>query len=405
MNLSWEIARRYLFGKKSTNAINWITRVVILCLSIGTATMILLLSVFNGFESLLSGLLNAYNPDLKIETIKGLYLNLDDDKLLKIKEIPGIVNISRTIQEVALFDYDGNQEAGIIKGVDTLYSKVTAIDSTLVRGEYVLEDNNLNYGVMGIGIFNKLLVNPGDALTPISVFMPKRNKRGPLDKDYKSLSLYPKAVFSVGNDDDGQMIITNYSFVNALLDQQDMTSFLEIDLDDKADEQVIRQQITVILGNNISIKNRYEQDEAYLRVMNIEKWLAFLLVSFTILILSFNLVGALWMIVIDKKKDLSILKSMGMPSQKVTGIFIRLGTLIGLLGIILGIFIALIFYILQKKYGLIAVPPGFMIDSYPIELRWSDILLTAFTTLIISILSSILPSLRAKNISAYVRHE
>lgn len=405
MKVSYDIARRYLFGKKSTSAINWITWIVILGMSIGTAAMIITMSVFNGFEGLVSGLFNAYNPDYKVYPVEGLYLDLDQDKLASIKDIKGIEKIARVIQEVAVFEYDGSQEAGYIKGVDESFTSVTDIDSTIVRGKFMLEDESLNYGVLGIGIFNKLSVNPSDALTPISVYMSKRKKRGPLDKDFKTQYLYAKGVFSVGNEDDSQVIIASFDFVNRLLDQKEAVSYLEIKKNNDANETSIREDLSKILGSNINIKNRYQQDEAYLKIMNIEKWVTFLLVALTILILSFNLVGSLWMIVLDKKKDISILRSMGMTSGQVTGIFLRLGVMIGLVGLIMGIIIALILYFLQKQYGLIEVPPGFMIDSYPIELKLSDFIIAIITVLAISMLASILPAFRAKAVSAFVRHE
>lgn len=405
MKVSFDIARRYLFGKKSTSAINWITWIVILGMSIGTAAMIITMSVFNGFEGLVSGLFNAYNPDYKVYPVEGLYLDLDQDKLASIKDIKGIEKIARVIQEVAVFEYDGSQEAGSIKGVDESFTSVTDIDSTIVRGNFMLEDESLNYGVLGIGIFNKLSVNPSDALTPITVYMSKRKKRGPLDKDFKTQYLYAKGVFSVGNEDDSQVIIASFDFVNRLLDQKEAVSYLEIKKNNDANETSIREDLTKILGSNINIKNRYQQDEAYLKIMNIEKWVTFLLVALTILILSFNLVGSLWMIVLDKKKDISILRSMGMTSGQVTGIFLRLGVMIGLVGLIIGIIIALILYFLQKQYGLIEVPPGFMIDSYPIELKLSDFIIAIITVLAISMLASILPAFRAKAVSAFVRHE
>lgn len=405
MQLSSKIAIRYLFGKKSTNAINWITWIVISGMAIGTAAMIISMSVFNGFENLISGLFNAYNPDLKVTPASGIYFNIDEHQIEDILEIKDIEAVSKVLQEVALFEYEGSQEAGYIKGVDKNFSKVTDVDSTLIRGNFILHENSISYGVLGVGMYNKLSVNPGDALTPITVYMPNKGKRGPLEKDYKSLSLYAKGVFSIGNEDDGQIIISNYDFVNRLLGNPDNISQLEIKTTEFFDEENVRKRLKAILGPDIVIKNRYEQDEAYLRIMNIEKFVAFLLVALTILIISFNLVGSLWMIVLDKKKDISILRSMGMTSNDIKSLFIRLGIFIGAMGLTIGIILALIIYFLQKQFGIVSVPPGFMIDSYPIDLKWIDFIATIFTVLIIAFIASLLPANRAKNISAYVRHE
>jgi len=405
MHITTDIARRYLFGKKSTNAINWISRIVILGMTIGTAAMIILMSVFNGFEGLLSNLFNAYNPDFKVYPKEGLYLDISEDQIISLKSIPEIQAVARTIQEVALFEYDGSQEAGYIKGVDESYTEVSNIDSIIVRGDFKLKDGAINLGVLGIGMFNKLSVNPSDGLTPITVYMPKRKKRGPLDTDYKALSIYAKGVFSVGNEDDTQVIISNFEFVNKLLDKDGAISYLEIKSSPDADENIIRDHIERVIGSGINVKNRYQQDEAYLRIMNIEKWVTFLIVALTILIISFNLVGSLWMIVLDKKKDISILRSMGMTPSHITKIFIQLGLLMGVVGMVLGMIISLILYALQVSYGLVSVPSGFLIESYPIALKWTDFLVAGSTVLIISFLASIFPALKTRNITSAVNSE
>ncbi len=401
MNLSIDIARRYLFGKKSTNAINWITWIVIAGMAIGTAVMIISMSFFNGFESIISNMVNSYNPDYKVYPIKGQYLELDSMQWNQVKQSDHIGEVSRSVQEVALFEYDGSQEAGIIKGVDENYINVTEIDSNIVRGNFIIKEGNINYGVLGIGIFNKLSVNPSDGLTPINIYMPKRKKKGPLDRDYVMKSFYAKGVFSVNNDEDSQVIISDFNFVNRLLDKKNAVSYLEIKANPGHNESRLREELQQILGENIIIKNRYEQEESYLRIMNIEKWVTFLLVALTILIISFNLVGSLWMIVIDKKKDISILMSMGFTSSEVRKIFMYLGILIGVVGMIVGVFLAIVFFVIQKQYGIISVPPGFMIDAYPIELKWTDFFISAITVLFISFLASIFPSRKVKTDMLY----
>ncbi|HPK10619.1 MAG TPA: ABC transporter permease, partial [Saprospiraceae bacterium] len=176
MNIVNTIAYRYLFGKKSTNAINLITGITTLGITIGTAALILILSVFNGFEYVLSGLFNAFNPDLKVELAEGKYLQVSDSLMREVKKIDGIAEASRILEEIALFEYNGSQEAGILKGVDDSYNKVTDIDSTIIRGKYMLSEGSIFYGVLGTKIYNKLSVNPSDAITPISVYMVKRKK-------------------------------------------------------------------------------------------------------------------------------------------------------------------------------------------------------------------------------------
>lgn len=373
-------------------------------LTVGTAALLLILSVFNGFEDLISKLMNAYNPDLKVVAAEGLFLELDSAQMAKVGAIPGVKQWSESLETVVLFDYDGSQEAGIVKGVDPHYQKVTNIDSTIVRGEYVTTQGNTRFAVLGSGMFNKLSVNPSDPLTPIVVYAALKSK-GPLSRDYATLELYPAGVFTVGSEEDMQYVLTDIQAVRELIQRPTATSSLEIDLEDQADVNSIRAALTGLLGNKVMIKDRYQQDEAFLRIMNIEKWIAYLIACLTLGLISFNLIGALWMIVLEKKRDISVLKSMGFTNLRVRKLVMQLGTLIGILGLVFGLILASILYWLQKNYDLVAVPPGFMIDAYPIEFRWQDFLLVSITVIFLAWLASLLPAFRASRISAFVRHE
>jgi lipoprotein-releasing system permease protein len=404
LNLSIDIARRYLFGKKSTNAINLITGVSVLGLTIGTAALLLILSVFNGFEDLISKLFNSYNPDLKIVPAQGIYLDIDSIQLDQIYHIKGVQSVSQTLEEVVLFEYDGSQEAGFLKGVDSNFIKVTNIDSTIIRGKFELKDSRTNYAVIGSGMFNKLSINPSDALTPISAYAALKSK-GPLAKEYNTIDFYPSGVFTIGSEEDAKYILVDIDVVRTLIEKPNVTNALEIKTLIGADEGFIRKSLMAIFENKVTIKNRYQQDEAFLKIMNIEKWISYLIACLTIGLISFNLIGALWMIVLDKKRDISVLKSMGFTNKSVSNLIIILGMLIGAIGLLLGLILALVLYFFQKHYNLVSVPPGFLIDAYPISLRSSDIFLVSITVIILAYLASIIPARRASKISAYVRHE
>lgn len=404
MNLSIDIAKRYIFGKKSTNAINLITGVSVLGLTIGTAALLLILSVFNGFEDLISKLFNSYNPDLKIVTTQGVYLDIDSIALSKIYKIKDVEAVSQTLEEVVLFEYDGSQEAGFIKGVDSAFSKVTNIDSTIITGEFILKDNKLNYAVVGSGMFNKLSINPSDGLTPITAYAALKST-GPLAKEYNTIDLYPSGVFTIGSEEDAKYILSDIENVRTLIDKPNATNAIEIKIVPHADEEKIRAELNSIFDNKITIKNRYQQDEAFLKIMNIEKWISYLIACLTLGLISFNLIGALWMIVLDKKRDISVLKTMGFTNHNVKKLIILLGILIGAIGLFLGLFLAIILYFFQKNFNLVSVPPGFLIDAYPISLKIADIFLVSLTVILLSFLASIVPARRAGKISSYVRHE
>ncbi len=408
MHLNIDIAKRYLFGKKSTNAINYITWISVIGIAIGTAALVLILSVFNGFQSFISGMYNSFNPDMKVIPYEGKYFALEEGQLAQIRQIDGVLAVTQTIEEVALFDYKDSQKPGIIKGVDSDYQYVTGIDSTITRGKFIVSDDKVNYGVVGRVLSVNLSLNPSDNLTPISIYMPMRKKgslMSKMGKEFKSMDLYPSGVFTVGGDTDAQYILATRSFVNKLLDQDDKISALELKLDSEADDQDVKNKITKIIGEGYVLKNRYEQDAAFLRIMNIEKWISFLIVTMVLLIIAFNMVGSLWMMVLEKKKDIAILRSMGYDTAKIRGIFMWEGMLISGIGVVIGIVIALTLYVLQKKYGLVGIPDGFMIDAYPIDIKWADFIIIIVTVLSIGALASLLPAVRAGRISASVRQE
>mgnify|MGYP001439597564 CR=1 FL=1 len=405
MNLSFRIAVRYLTGKKSTNAINIITWVSVVGMSIGTAALILILSVFNGFESLLSGMLNSFNPDIKISLSEGKFISRDSLDIEAIKSIEGVQAVSFTIEETAFFTYKGSQEVGIIKGVDADFRSVTDIDSTLIAGSFKLDDHQINYGVIGSGMNTKLAVNPSDPLTPLDVYMYNRVPKGPLAKDFRTLAVYPSGVFSSGNDVDMSYVIVGLEEANILLDLEDHFSAVEVKISPSASEKAIVQKLENILGERFIVKTRYQQDDGFMKIMNIEKWVSYLIACLTLVVIAFNLVGSLWMIVLDKKKDIAILKSMGYTTSGIRKIFLMVGSIISFAGLISGILLAMIFYVLQKNYGLISIPEGFLIDAYPIELKLKDFFLVTLTVLLIGYLASLLPAVRAGKITAFVRQE
>lgn len=404
MKLILTIAARYLFGKKSTNAINIITWISIIGMSIGTAALILILSVFNGFESLLTGMLSNFNPDIRVTLTEGKYTSRDSLDETKIRAIEGIEAVAFTLEETSFFDYKGSQEVGIIKGVDSEYIRVTGLDTSLITGQAKF-GNETQYGVLGSGINTKLSVNPDDAFTPVTAYMPADEDKGPLGKPFNSYQFYPSGTFSVGSEVDMQYVLVNYEAVNLLLGMENGFSAIEIKLKPEASGRRVISQLTAILGPRYKVSNRYQQDEGFLKIMNIEKWISYLIACLTLMIIAFNLVGSLWMIVLEKKLDIAILRSMGLTRQSIRRIFMALGLLISIIGLGVGFLLGLVLYYLQKKHGLVSIPEGFMIDAYPIEIRWPDFIIVTLTVLVIGYLAALLPSHRAGQIGAWVRQE
>ena len=395
MHLSYDIAKRYLFKKKRTNVINIVTGISILGIAIGTAALVIILSVFNGFESLLSGQFNAFNPDYKIIPSVGKTFNPTDSMMTEIKKLESVSSASKVIEEVALFEYKGTQEVGMIKGVDKDFHNVITIDSFLLNGKYKLNVPDIDYGLIGIGMKVKLNININDRLNPVTVYMFSRKKKMIGGSDFIFNDLYPSGVFSVRSETDAQYLISSLSFAEKLIGTKNEYTAVEIKAKEDIDTEKFRADLKKILGEQIIIKNKFEQDEAFLKIMNIEKWVSYLIVSLTLLLVVFNLVVCLWMIVLDKKKDISVMKSFGFDERGISRIFFNIGLMIAGIGMILGFIIALVLYYLQSSHGLISVPDGFMISAYPIKLKLSDFLVVGLTVLVLGLLASILPSLKA----------
>lgn len=402
MNLPLKFARRYLFAKRSTNAINIITGITVFGLAIGTAALILVLSVFNGLEGLIRSMSNNFTPDVKVSIAKGKVFKPDEDKLLKISELPGVDNISKTIEEIAFFEYRKNQTFGTLKGVDNNFHKVTAVDSILWEGEYLLDSKEANFTILGRGMRNKLGVNIDNPLGhPLKVFMAKRNNSR---KPFREKLATPRGVFSVEPEYDNNYVLSSLSFAQGLLNYDTEVSFLEIKLNNLVDQTETIDQIKIILGDAFVVKDRYQQDEAFNKIMNAEKFIAFAVTSLILALFAFNMIGALWMVVMDKKKDISILKSMGATDKLVRNIFLNEGLLIAVVGMGAGFALALFLYSLQKMFGIVP-SPGFIVEAYPIEIRFWDFVAVTFIVLIVGILASIAPAVKAASIPAIVREK
>lgn len=406
MNFPLLVARRYLFAKRSTNAINIITGISVLGVAIGTAALLLILSVFNGFEDLLSGLFGHFNPQIKVTAAKGKTFEPDSLALAKIKAVPGVLYVSETLEEIAFFEYEGSQDFGILKGVDDQFARVNNIDSTVREGKYQLEIEDRNCAVLGAGMRNKLSVNIESALSAMTIYMPTGEPGGVLDKPFKMRSIYPAGTFAIQQDFDNQYILTNIAFMRELLETSPGTvSALEIKCQSKAQVPEVKSQIRSLLGEGFTVKDEYEQNEAFFKVMKLEKWMGFAITSLMLVLMAFNTIGALWMIVLDKQKDISILKSMGATDRTVHRIFLLEGLLLTLLGMGIGLVLAIGLYFAQKTWGLITIPQGFLVESYPIAMRLGDFIPVILTVIGIGLLAALPPAQRAVRVPAFLREE
>lgn len=407
MNLSIRIARRYLFAKKSTNAINLITGIAVFGICVGTAALVLVLSVFNGFEDLITSMYSHFDPDVKVTPAQGKTFEVDSATLTRLRMMPGVAYVSETLEEVAFFEYEDNQDFGTLKGVDENWERVTRIDSTVREGAYLLQQGDREMAVMGLGMRNKLGVNIDDRFTPISVYMPKREEVGMFEQQFRKRLVYPVGTFAIQQEFDYQYIIVSLELARQLLGLRDRVSALEIKLlsESKARQEEVIQQIETLMGPDYEVKDRYEQEETFLRLMKMEKWLSYAIVSLMMLLVAFNMVGALWMVVLEKRKDIAILKSMGALNSTVRNIFLGEGLLLCVLGVGVGFVLALITYWLQVSYGIVRIPGNFVVDAYPISIRLFDFIVVFLTVVGIGVLASVPPALRAVRVPSIIREE
>ncbi|BDS13361.1 FtsX-like permease family protein [Aureispira anguillae] len=414
MNLPFKFARRYVFSKKSTNAINIISGIAVFGIAIGSMALIIIMSVFNGFESLLGGFIGNFKPDVKITTVEGKVFVPDSSLIHQIRLLDGVTAVSQTLEEIALLEYDGIQNIANLKGVDHNYTQVTAIDTCLKKNhQYQVYDSlsQVNYAVVGANLEYALNISVGQAFNrPITVYMPKRTGRmstNPTKKPFKKRKVYPAAIYAIQQSEYDDYAITNLPFV------QDITSYksgeisaLELKLNNTIDEAITLESIRQIMGDQFLVQNRYQQDEALYNITQLEKYVAYLIFAFTLVLVAFNMVGALWMLVLDKKKDISTLKAMGATNQLVRQIFIAEGFLLSFLGLSLGCFMAIVLCYLQQKYGLVQLSGGsgdFIIDAYPVEMRLGDFIVVILTVLGIGTSAAWIPAQRASKIGNVLR--
>ncbi len=405
MNLEVKLAFTYLFSRKSSQAIHWITGISVFGIAVGSAALILVLSVFNGFEVLLSGMFSKHNPDIKIIARKGKHFTEDPAVYNNLMRIAGVDQLSRSMEEVAMFQYSDAQEFGLIRGVDSNYVEVCSVREGILEGNFALGAGAIHYANVGMGLRNKLGLNLRNFHEPLRVFVPDQNGEQSTINSYRDYSLLSQSVFNFHQESDYTTVITDLAFIQHMLNKPKAISAYEIKLKKGAHTNEVIRKMEQILGNDFIVKDRYKQDEAFMKIMRLEKWLFYSLFCLTLLLVSFTIVGTLWMIVLEKRFDISVLKSMGMVDGSARRVFILLGLLICFIGLVLGFSLAILFYFLQRKYGLIGVPEEFIIDSYPIAMQWTDFIIVSITVLSIGWLASQLPSRKIGEIKPIFHEE
>jgi len=387
------IARRYLFAKKKRNAINIITLIAVFEIMVVSSALVVVLSVFNGFDGLIQYLFSTFDPDLKITPVMGKVFSVDNEKIQKVFVHPGIEEVSEVLEENALITFEDKQYPATIKGVSENFAKVSGIDSMLVEGKFILQDKNRPYAIIGQGLAYYLSYN-SDFVQPLNIYMIKRTGRVTLNaaQAVKRKPIYTSGVFRIEQSYDIKYMIVSLSLVRELLDYNTEVSALEIKLKEGVNREKVQNEIKEILGDGFYVKNRYQQNEAFYKIMKTEKWAIYFIVLFILIIVSFNVLGSLAMLVLDKKEDIATLQSMGASQKLIKRIFVTEGGIISFFGAILGLLLGLFICWLQIKFGLVQLKGSgsFIIDSYPVMIKSFDLVLVFTTVLAIGFSASML---------------
>jgi len=395
VNLSLYIARRYLLGKKSQNAINIISAISVIGVATGTMALVIVLSVFNGFDHVVKSLFNSFDPDIKISAVQGKTFVPDDEATQSIQSLPGVLALSEVLEENVLLMYGDKQHIATIKGVDEAFEEVTGIDSMIYEGTMKIRDRNRSYAVVGQGIAYSLRIGLS-FVDPLFVYTIDRKARINMAQPEESIRrdfLYPEGIFSIEQDFDSRYIIAPIEFVRKLLSYETEVSFLEVKLDPRFPADRVQEEIIELMGQGYHVKNRQQQNELFYRVMKSEKWAIYLILTFILIIASFNIIGSLSMLIIDKKSDIVTLRNLGANNRLIERIFLVEGWLISVVGSLTGLFLGTAISWIQQQFGLIKLSGSgtFVIDAYPVQIEIVDIVLIWLTVLFIGLIAAWYP--------------
>ena len=392
-----KFAWRYFKAKKSTNAINIISWVTAGVIAFSTLCQVLVLSVFNGFEGLVKSLYSNFYSDVKVVPARGKTFILTPAQLSQIHKLPGIKGSSLNIEEKELLESGDDQTIVLLKGVDSNYHQVSGVPQKMYDGSYNTGTINNPKLILGAGIENALHVRADRNLFPVTVFLPKKSgSNNPLSALSEG-NATTSGSFAIQQDFDNKYAISNLGFMRQQMNYQpDEYSALEIALTDPSHTEDFIQTLQSLLGNHYKVLSRYEQNMSLYNSMRLEKWFIYAVLTLILIIAAFNMVGALTMLVLEKRKDISVLQALGADEMLILKIFLSEGILLAVIGASTGIVLALLIAFLQIKYHLIKlVGNSFLIDYFPVKLVFTDFILVVFTSLLIAFVAAWFPAKKA----------
>ena len=398
MGFPFYIAKRYFISKKTHNIITIISWISVVGLAIGTTALIVVLSVFNGFQGLVTSLFSAFNPEIQITVAEGKTFHSLQFPADRIKKLPGVAYYIEAVEENALLKYGNKQYIATIKGVSEGYEKMNRFDTAVVKGKFMLEDKGINMAVLGYGVAYNLGINLNDFAKPVSVYIPRRESTSLVDptKAFNNEIFYPSGLFSIQQEIDSKYVLVPLSFARTMLNYKDEVTSIEIGLRKDADKESIKEEIQKIAGNGFKVKDRFQQEALLFKIMKSEKWAVFLILSFILLIATFNVIGSVTMLILDKKSDIAVMGSMGADSMMIKKIFLYEGLMINLIGALSGLIIGFIICFLQMKYGIVSLQASgsFLIKAYPVKLEILDFVYVFLTVFVIAYIAAYFPAKR-----------
>ncbi|HOA38592.1 MAG TPA: FtsX-like permease family protein [Flavihumibacter sp.] len=398
--MNFLFAWRYFRSKKTTNAINIIAWVSVAAVLVGTASLIVVLSVFNGFEDLVKSLYATYYTDLKIVPAEGKVLQLTDSQRRQLAGVAGVRSFSLVTEEKALMKNGEAQAIVYLKGVDSAYTKVSTIDKAVKSGSYELGDADKPLAMLGVGVENVLRLYSDREILPLTVYIPRRGAGVDLADPMQSLraeNIYTAGSLAIQQEFDNQYVITNLAFMKRLMDlSPDEFSAVEIALNKPDDAAKMQQLLQQKFGKQYKVLTRFEQNQSLYSVMQLEKWVIYCLLSLILVVAAFTMIGSLTMLVLEKQKDIQVLKALGASKKRIQAIFVSEGFLLAGVGALSGCLLALLIGWAQMRYKLVKLQgESFVIDHYPVKFMAKDFLLVLGTVVLVSFLAAWMPARKA----------
>lgn len=402
MKLSFYIAKRYLFSKKSHNAINIISAISVCGIAFATLALVCTLSVFNGFHDLMESLFTAFDPELRISAVSGKVFDVNTPRIVQIKSWDEVAVFSASLEENVMVQYKNRQTMATIKGVEENYELLTAIDSILYgKGDPCLHTEHFDYALPGIGLVSTL----GSGVRfvdPLTVYAPIRDAKISMSNPaaaFRKACLYSSGLAFMVNQEqyDSSYLLAPLSFVQDLFDYNTQVSAVSLRLDEGCDVDAIKKRIANTLGKDFVVQDRFEQQAETFNVMKIEKLVSYLFLSFILFIACFNVISSISMLVLEKRNDINTLHNMGASDQLVSRIFLFEGWLISILGAVIGIVLGVALCLLQQHWGLVSMGSDFIVDTYPVSVHIGDVIGIFITVLVVGLMAVWIPVHRLRN--------